>query len=138
MTGIIYWFLGLELALLFGTVTFLLNIIPTLGSMIAVLLPLPVAFLQFDAPIMIVLIIILPTIVHIMIGNIFEPKFFGKTFNLHPVTIIIALLFWGMIWGITGMLLAAPLTAIIRILFEQSDTTKPIALLLSGKLHLKN
>ena len=69
---------------------------------------------------------------------VIEPKFFGKTFNLHPVTIIIALLFWGMIWGITGMLLAAPLTAIIRILFEQSDTTKPIALLLSGKLHLIN
>ena len=138
LTGIIYWFLGLDLALLFGTLTFLLNFIPALGSIIAVLLPLPVAFLQFDAPIMIVLIIILPTIVHIILGYIIEPKFFGKTFNLHPVTIIIALIFWGMIWGITGMLLAAPLTAIIRILFEQSDTTKPIALLLSGKLHLKN
>ena len=138
LTGIIYWFLGLDLALLFGTLTFLLNFIPVLGSIIAVLLPLPVAFLQFDAPIMIVLIIILPTIVHIIFGYIIEPKFFGKTFNLHPVTIIIALLSWGMIWGITGLLLAAPLTAIIRILFEQSDTTKPIALLLSGKLHLKN
>ena len=54
------------------------------------------------------------------------------------MVIIIALIFWSMIWGITGMLLAAPLTAILRILFEQSDTTKPIALLLSGKLHLKN
>ena len=43
-----------------------------------------------------------------------------------------------MVWGIAGMLLAAPLTAIIRILFGQFDTTKPIALLLSGKLHLKN
>ena len=128
LTGIIYWFLGLDLALLFGTLTFLLNFIPVLGSIIAVLLPLPVAFLQFDAP----------TIVHIILGYIIEPKFFGKTFNLHPVTIIIALISWGMIWGITGLLLAAPLTAIIRILFEQSDTTKPIALLLSGKLHLKN
>ena len=76
--------------------------------------------------------------VHIILGYIIEPKFFGKTFNLHPVTIIIALMSWGMIWGITGLLLAAPLTAIIRILFEQSDTTKPIALLLCEKLHLKN
>jgi len=57
---------------------------------------------------------------------------------LHPVTIILSLIFWGMVWGIAGMLLAAPLTAIIRILFGQFDTTKPIALLLSGKLHLKN
>ena len=138
LTGIIYWFLGLDLALIFGTLTFLLNFIPTLGSIIAVLLPLPVAFLQFDAPIMIVLIIILPAIVHIIIGNIIEPKIFGQAFNLHPVTIIVALISWGLIWGITGMLLAVPLTAIIKMLFEQSDTTKPIALLLSGKLHLIN
>ena len=138
LTGIIYWFLGLDLALIFGTLTFLLNFIPTLGSVIAVLLPLPVAFLQFDAPIMIVLIIILPAIVHIIIGNIIEPKIFGQAFNLHPVTIIVALISWGLIWGITGMLLAVPLTAIIKMLFEQSDTTKPIALLLSGKLHLIN
>lgn len=138
LVGIIYWFLGLDLALIFGTLTFLLNFIPTFGSIIAVLLPLPVAFLQFDAPIMIVLIIVLPAIVHTIIGNIIEPKFFGKAFNLHPVTIILSLIFWGMIWGIAGMLLAAPLTAIIRILFGQFDTTKPIALLLSGKLHLKN
>ena len=138
LTGIIYWFLGLDLALIFGTLTFLLNFIPTLGSVIAVLLPLPVAFLQFDAPIMIVLIIILPAIVHIIIGNIIEPKIFGQAFNLHPVTIIVALISWGLIWGIIGMLLAVPLTAIIKMLFEQSDTTKPIALLLSGKLHLIN
>ena len=138
LTGIIYWFLGLDLALIFGTLTFLLNFIPTLGSVIAVLLPLPVAFLQFDAPIMIVLIIILPAIVHIIIGNIIEPKIFGQAFNLHPVTIIVALISWGLVWGITGMLLAVPLTAIIKMLFEQSDTTKPIALLLSGKLHLIN
>ena len=109
--------------------------IPTFGSIIAVLLPLPVAFLQFDAPIMIVLIIILPTIVHTIIGNIIEPKIFGKAFNLHPVTIIIALISWGIIWGVAGLLLAAPLTAIIRILFGQFETTKPIALLLSGKIH---
>ena len=138
MAGTIYWFLGLDLALIFGTLTFLLNFIPTIGSIIAVLLPLPVAFLQFDAPIMIVLIIILPSIVHTIIGNIIEPKVFGQAFDLHPVTIIIALISWGMLWGITGMLLAAPLTAIMRISFDQFETTKPLALLLSGKIHYKN
>ena len=64
IAGLIYWFLGLELAFIFGSLTFLLNFIPTVGSIIAVLLPLPVAFLQFDAPIMIVLIIILPNYVY--------------------------------------------------------------------------
>ena len=98
----------------------MLNFIPTFGSIIAVLLPLPVAFLQYDVSTMVVLVVLLPSLVHIAIGNILEPKLFGQAFGLHPVTIILALIFWGMLWGITGMLLAAPLTAIIRISFDQS------------------
>ena len=133
----IYWLLGLELALIFGTLTFLLNFIPTFGSIVAVFLPLPVALLQYNEPTMIILVFALPSLVHIVIGNIIEPKLFGEAFGLHPVTIILALIFWGMLWGITGMLLAAPLTAIIRITFDQFETTKPFSLFLSGQLHHK-
>ena len=137
IAGLIYWFLGLDLAMIFGTLTFLLNFIPTFGSIVAILLPLPVAFLQFDDPAIIIMVIILPSIVHMIIGNVVEPKMFGQAFDLHPVTIIVALISWGMLWGITGMLLAAPLTAIMRISFNNFDTTRPFALLLSGKLHHK-
>ena len=137
IAGSIYWFLGLDLAMIFGTLTFLLNFIPTFGSIVAVLLPLPVAFLQFDDPAIIIMVIILPSIVHMIVGNIVEPKMFGQAFDLHPVTIIVALISWGMLWGITGMLLAAPLTAIMRVSFNHFDTTRPFALLLSGKLHHK-
>ena len=137
IAGSIYWFLGLDLAMIFGTLTFLLNFIPTFGSIVAVLLPLPVAFLQFDDPAIIIMVIILPAIVHLIVGNIVEPKMFGQAFDLHPVTIIVALILWGMLWGITGMLLAAPLTAIMRVSFNHFDTTRPFALLLSGKLHHK-
>ena len=137
IAGLIYWFLGLDLAMIFGTLTFLLNFIPTFGSIVAVLLPLPVAFLQFDDPAIIIMVIILPSIVHMIIGNVIEPKMFGQAFDLHPVTIIVALISWGMLWGITGMLLAAPLTAIMRVSFNHFDTTRPFALLLSGKLHHK-
>ena len=79
----------------------------------------------------------IPSIVHLVIGNILEPKIFGEAFGLHPVTIILALIFWGILWGITGMLLAAPLTAMIRITLHQFETTKPFSLLLSGRLHHK-
>ena len=137
IAGLIYWFLGLDLAMIFGTLTFLLNFIPTFGSIVAILLPLPVAFLQFDDPAIIIMVIILPSIVHMIIGNVVEPKMFGQAFDLHPVTIIVALISWGMLWGITGMLLAAPLTAIMRVSFNHFDTTRPFALLLSGKLHHK-
>ena len=83
------------------------------------------------------LVIFLPIIFHQIIGNIIEPKIFGDAFGLHPITIILSLIFWGMIWGIIGVLLAAPLTAIIRVTFERFESTKQIARLLEGKIHLK-
>jgi AI-2 transport protein TqsA len=138
LTGLIYWFLGIELAFIFGTLTFILNFIPVFGSIIAVLIPLPIAFLQFTDPTSVFLIIFLPTIVHLIIGNILEPKIFGEAFGLHPITVILSLIFWGMIWGIIGVLLAAPLTAIIKISFEKFETTKPISRFLEGKIHLNN
>jgi AI-2 transport protein TqsA len=104
---------------------------------IAVLLPIPIAVLQFPELSQILLIIFLPTIVHTIIGNILEPKIFGEAFGLHPITIILSLIFWGMIWGIIGVLLAAPITAIIKITFERFETTKQIARFLEGKIHLK-
>lgn len=138
MAGLIYWFLGLELAFIFGSLTFLLNFIPVVGSIIAVLLPIPIAVLQYSDMSSILLIIILPIIFHQIIGNIIEPKIFGDAFGLHPITIILSLIFWGMLWGIIGVLLAAPLTAIIRVTFERFKSTKQIARLLEGKIHLKN
>ena len=137
LTGLIYWFLGLELALIFGTMTFLLNFIPVFGSVIAVIIPLPVALLQYSDPTFIVYVILFPTIVHIIIGNIIEPKIFGEAFGLHPITIILSLIFWGMIWGMMGVLLAAPITAIIKIAFEKFQATLPFAKLLEGNIHHK-
>ena len=127
----------MELAFIFGSLTFILNFIPVIGSVIAVLLPLPIAFLQYNDPTLVVLIIILPTIIHQIVGNFVDPKIFGESFGLHPITIILSLIFWGMIWGFIGVLLAAPLTAIIRISFERFETTKQIARLLEGKIHIK-
>ena len=136
--GLIYWFLGLELAFIFGSLTFLLNFIPVVGSIIAVLLPIPIAVLQYNDLSSVLLIIFLPAFFHLIIGNIVEPKIFGDAFGLHPITIILSLIFWSMMWGIIGVLLAAPLTAIIRVTFERFNSTKQIARLLEGKIHLKS
>ena len=138
IAGLIYWFLGLELAFIFGSLTFILNFIPVVGSIIAVLLPIPIAVLQYNDLSSVLLIIFLPAFFHQIIGNIIEPKIFGDAFGLHPITIILSLIFWGMIWGVIGVLLAAPLTAIIRVTFERFESTRQIARLLEGKIHLKN
>ena len=73
-----------------------------------------------------------------MIGNIIEPLIMGDHLDLHPVVILLSLIFWGLIWGITGMLLAAPITAILKIVCDRFKMTRPIAELLAGRLPLEN
>ena len=136
--GFTYWFLELELAIVFASLTFFLSFIPVFGAVIAVILPIPVAFIQYDSILSILLIILLPLSYKIIIGDFVEPKIIGSALDLHPVTIVLALIFWGLLWGIIGVFLAAPITAIIKISFEQYNTTKPIARLLEGKIHHKN
>jgi AI-2 transport protein TqsA len=68
------------------------------------------------------------------IGNIIEPKLLGEGLQLHPVIILLALSFWGLLWGVVGMFLAVPMTAIIRIVLMQFDTLRPVGRLLAGEL----
>ena len=80
-----------------------------------------------------ILVVVVPGTIHNVIGNIIEPKLMGKGLDLHPVTVMLALSFWGLLWGIVGMFLAAPITAVIRIVLMQFDTFRPIANLLAGE-----
>jgi AI-2 transport protein TqsA len=133
MVGIILGILGLDLALVFGVLAFLLNFIPNVGSVVATLLPLPVALVQYDSMVMVVLVVVLPGAVQVTMGNIVEPKIMGEGLDLSPVTILLALVFWGLIWGIVGMLLAAPMTAVLRIVLARFTTTRSVAELLAGR-----
>jgi len=133
LTTIILLILGVDLALVFGLLAFLLNFIPNVGSLVATLLPLPVVLMQFDSPVMIVLAIALPGAVQMVIGNVFEPRMLGKSVDLNPITILLALIFWGLIWGIVGMLLATPLTAVRKVQLERFNITRPVARLMGSK-----
>ena len=137
-TGSVVWIIltsiGVDLALVFGLFTFLLNFIPNIGSIIAVLLPLPMVLVSPDITTSgAVLAIALPATVQFTIGNLVAPKIIGDALDLHPVTILLALMFWGTLWGIVGMLLAVPITAILRILMERFDVTEPVARLFAGR-----
>lgn len=134
LVGIILAICGVQFALVFGFLAFLLNYIPSIGSIIATLIPVPVILMSGLSPTTMVLAIALPAIIQFAVGNVIEPKMMGDSLDLHPVTLLVALIFWGNIWGIIGMLLAAPITAIIKILFEQLEVTTPIANLLAGRL----
>jgi AI-2 transport protein TqsA len=137
VTGLLVWaalgLLGLPLAGVFGVVAFVLNWVPSLGSIIATLLPIPLAVAEFhDSPLLIVLVIVIPGAVQMLLGNILEPRLLGGGLGLHPVTILLALSFWGLVWGIPGMFLAAPITAALRIVLMQFEMLRPIGNLMAG------
>jgi AI-2 transport protein TqsA len=138
MTGLLVWgslaIFKLELAGVFGMLAFLLNFIPNIGSIIATLLPLPIAVAQFDNPVLIILVVAIPGAIQMTIGNGIEPKLMGKGLNLHPVTVLLALAFWGLLWGVAGMFLAVPMTAVIRIILMRFETFKPVGAILAGEL----
>jgi len=133
LTGLLLWMLGVDLAMVFGLLAFLLNFIPSIGSIAGVLLPLPVVLLDPEATwVTVVAVLALPGGVQFVIGNILEPRMTGKSCRLHAITVLLALIFWGMLWGVVGMVLATPMTAVIRVLLSKSDVTRPMARLLAG------
>jgi AI-2 transport protein TqsA len=134
LVGIILSLIGLDLALVFGVMAFLLNFIPSIGSVISTLLPIPIAIIQFDSVWAITAIVALPGVVQMVIGNGIEPLVMGESLDLHPITVILSLIFWGLLWGIVGMFLATPIMAVLRIVLARIDETKPIAELLAGRL----
>jgi len=135
LVGTVLWLLGIDLALAFGLFAFLLNFIPSVGSLIATLLPLPVVIMSPDTShAAAVAAIAVPGAIQFVIGSVLEPKIMGDALDLHPVAILMALILWGMLWGVVGMLLATPITAMLKILFEQLEPTRPAARLLSGRL----
>jgi AI-2 transport protein TqsA len=136
IVGVLVWaslaIIGLELAGVFGVLAFLVNFIPVIGPIIVTVLPIPLAVAQFQSPWPVILVVVVPGVIHNVIGNIIEPKLMGEGLDLHPVTILLALSFWGLLWGIVGTFLATPITAVMRIVLMQFETFKPIANLLAG------
>ena len=128
---VVLWAFGVEFALMWGLLTFFLNFIPYLGSVIACSCPIILAYLQMDALARPTVVAVLLVTIHTMSAYVVEPALTGKAVGLSPVVILVALSFWGLCWGITGMLLAVPLTVMAKIVLENIAFTKPLAILMS-------
>ncbi len=129
-TGILLIF-GVDFALLLGFLTFLLNYIPSIGSIIATVLAVLIAFFQFGNSLVPVWILILLGLVQTVIGNFVDPRLMGRSLDLSPLLVIFSLIFWGWLWGIAGMFLAVPLLAVVKIIFENVPSLKFLAVLMS-------
>ncbi|GAA3508536.1 AI-2E family transporter [Aquimarina addita] len=135
LTGVVcYIFLLLmdvEAPFFWALLTFFLNYIPTIGSLIATIFPSIFSLFQFGEFTPFIIILVVLGVIQWLIGNILEPKIMGSTLNISPLASILSLVVWGEIWGITGMLLSIPITVVMVIVFAQFESTKSTAILLS-------
>jgi len=129
---VILIYFDIEYALLWGTIAFIFNFIPVIGSIIASLPVIGIAMIDHGG--MIALwIAIWYIITNIVVGNILEPTMMSKGLGLSTVTIFVSMTFWGWMFGIAGMILSVPLTMIIQFIFEQYPQTKWVAYILSDE-----
>ncbi len=135
MTGLCVWaalaLLGVELAVGWGILAFVLNFIPNIGSVIATIPPVLMALLQYAPSYRQALItLIVLGLVQMVTGNIVGPKLLGDKLGLSPVVVMLSLLLWAMILGLPGAILSVPIASIIKIICENIPTLKPLAVIM--------
>jgi predicted PurR-regulated permease PerM len=113
--------LDVDFPLIWGLFTFLFNFVPTIGSAAALILPVLMALIQYESASFALLTASLMGLIQTIAFNVAEPSIIGKRLNLNPLLILFSVLIWGYIWGIVGMLMAVPLTAVIKIIISNSE-----------------
>jgi len=129
---LILLFVGVDFAVFWAFIIFLLNYIPTIGSLLGIILPSLLTLVQFPTLGPFVIVAGGIGVAQFVIGNVIEPRLMGTRLNISPLVVILSLSLWGSIWGIAGMFLCVPLTVILMIVFAYFEKTRPIAILLSG------
>ena len=116
--GLITWFFGVDYALLWGFLAFVLNYIPYIGSLIAIVPPLILGIISFGSVSQVVFFFVCLEGVQLIMGNVVEPKWMGDSFSINTVSVLFGFVFWAFMWGTAGMLLAVPLTFMIKVILE--------------------
>ncbi|MEM1320487.1 MAG: AI-2E family transporter [Bacteroidota bacterium] len=123
--------IGVDSPVFWAFLIFILNFIPTIGSLIATLFPATFSLLQFGEFWPFLMVLLFVGLTQVLVGNVLEPRLMGSSMNISPLVTIMALSFWGFIWGITGMILSVPITVMMIIVCAQFDQTRRLAALLS-------
>ncbi|HOJ63752.1 MAG TPA: AI-2E family transporter [Spirochaetota bacterium] len=133
LTFLVCFIFGVKYSLLWGLFAFLLNYIPYIGSIIAVFLPVLLAFVQFPTIVKPLLILTFLIVIQNILGNLLEPKFQSQGSNLSSIVIFTSLLVWGYIWGIAGIFLAVPIMSAFNVVCQNIEILKPVTYLISAR-----
>lgn len=132
LAGMLCWMAGLDFFVLWGILAFFFNFIPVIGSLVAGVLPTILALLVAGLP-NAVLVAGGYLLINNFLGNFLEPMLVGRRFGISTLVVIISVLFWGWLWGPLGMLLAVPLTMVLKVILEGSDEFRWIGVAISAE-----
>ncbi len=132
------WLIGVDFPGFWALLIFILNFIPYIGSLIAVLFPVGLSIVQFAefTPVLWTAVSLLS--IQIMMGNIIEPRLMGHSLNISPLILLLALSLFGTLWGVVGMFLSVPLTVILLVLLAQFPATRIMAVMISGNGNIES
>ncbi len=137
LTGIVItvwlWVIGVDYPVLWGTLAFLLNYVPNIGSIIAAIPALLLALVQLG-PGAVLWSALGYLVVNNLVGNVIEPRFMGRGLGLSTLVVFLSLVFWGWVLGPVGMFLSVPLTMTLKIALDSSEETRWIAILLGSEI----
>jgi AI-2 transport protein TqsA len=131
LSGLWLWLMGVDFALFWGVLIFLLNYVPNIGSIIAAIPPTLLAFVQLGFGWAVLVVAGLVAIEQV-IGNFLDPRLMGRTLNVSSLVVLLSVIFWSWVWGVAGALLAVPLTVTIILICAHVPALQPIAVLLGG------
>jgi len=124
--------LGIDFPFVWGLLAFLFNYIPNLGSIISAVPAILLGYIQFGLG-RAILVAFGYVVINIIYGNVIEPKLMGRKLGLSTLVVFLSLVFWGWVWGPVGMLLSVPMTMIVKIALEGSETTRWIGILMDSE-----
>lgn len=127
----ILWGFGVSFPGMWGVLTFVGNFIPYVGSLVALVLPVLLAFLELEPAWRPLTVLGLLVLVQFVTNNFVEPRLTARAVDLSPLVVLVALAFWGLCWGVVGMVLAVPLTVMLKIVWENVALTRPLARLMA-------
>ena len=131
LVTVMLWVLGVDYPVMWGLLAFMLNFVPTIGSILAAVPALLLALLQVS-PAMVALGAVGYVLINVGVGNVLEPRWMGKGLNLSPLVVFLSLVFWGWVLGPVGMLLSIPLTILVKIALERDPDTRWLGIMLGA------
>jgi AI-2 transport protein TqsA len=127
----ILWAFGVPFPGMWGVLAFVGNSIPFVGGLVAFVLPVLLAFLELEPVWRPLAVLALLVLVQVVTNNLIEPRLTAHAVDLSPLVVLVALAFWGLCWGVVGMVLAVPLTVMFKVVWENIALTRPLARLMA-------